>query len=129
MMSRKTAFRSEVNFLEPVGLAPAPLAKAWLSIRPHWYMIVGSRPKEPMRQRASIPIVYRSSWYEGLPAAGGPTGGAIDVPLPRTPPTVRMLTRLRRALIFVTPSAWNQEKRGFRSSPLMGEYSGLTISE
>src|SRR5262245_36722264 len=123
MMSRNHAFRSEVTFFEPTP-APVPLTKAWLSIRPHWYMSVGSRPKAPMRQRASRPIVWRSSWYDGLPAAGGPTGGAMDAPLPRTPPTVLTLTRLRREKMLVTPSAWNQEYKGFRSSPLNGVYSG-----
>ena len=45
------------------------------------------------------------------------------------PPTVRGFARLALELEAVLPSAWSQEKRGFKSSPLNGVISGLKITE
>src|SRR5207249_8827264 len=78
-----------------------------------------------MRRRASRPAVYRFSVLAESPAgAPPPTAAATFI----APPTVRGLLALRRAAPDVKPSAWKYEYIGFRSSPLNGVISRLSMN-
>src|SRR5678816_4838776 len=91
---------------------------AWWSAVPHWYMIDGSRPKEPERQRMSIPIVWRSSWLVESPAGAPPPVAAAE--LVADEPTNRRLITLCLEVPEVRPSAWKYEYIGLMSRPLNG---------
>src|SRR5207253_11411126 len=77
-----------------------------------------------MRRRASRPAVYRFSVLAESPAGAPPPPAAATF---IEPPTVRGLLALRRAAPAVKPSAWKYEYIGFRSSPLNGVISGLSM--
>src|SRR5207244_11277447 len=102
------------------------------------YAPVGASPSGPTRHRPSERTVSRAACIAGSPGAVHPkqaaAAGAVPSGIPAyapapfiEPPTVRRLVALRREAFVVTPSAWNHENIGFRSSPLNGVKPGLSM--
>src|SRR5512144_1196119 len=90
--------------------------------------MVGSRENAPNRQRASTPIVYRSSMALARTVVQAPVPGPavpghvgkFAVPRPRPP-------RLPREELLVTPMNSAYEKMGRMSRPLKGVISTLAM--
>src|SRR5206468_12920606 len=104
-------------------------ARTWWA--PHGHGLARCRGGGPARRRARGRAGERCwGWVASPPAAAAPAGVApayAATPV-IVPPLGRWLNALRRDEPDVSPSAWNHENIGFRSSPLNGVNSGLMMN-